>query len=389
MEKQSKMWNLPFVLLLIASAVNTINGYMINPVFSQYLISNGIDFIYTGSISSLLSWMALAFRPFWGAKCDSADLKKLAMVAYGGIAISVLSYNFVHSMALIIVARIIHGIFFGLSSTLSVAFAIKYVPQDRIAEGVSYIGVASLLGNLIGPQFGSMISDSYGISALFITCFIMGLLCMILTAFVPYTREIKEYVKKSKSFDDYFEKKLIVYVILIGIFSIGNGIISYYLKPMGELRNISNISLFFTVYALVLVVIKPFVGKLQDKVGLKLILYPAYIFYAIGVIILANSYSLIPVLIAAVFKAIGQGSGTPAIQAEAIKKIGTERSGVASSTVMIGQDLGNAIGPIYASTVIPTIGYTNMYVIYVGLLILAIVIYYVYNKKEEGKNGIC
>ena len=178
-------------------------------------------------------------------------------------------------------------------------------------------------------------------------------------------------------------------MILVSIFSFGNGIISYYLKSMGTERNIANISLFFTVYALVLMVLKPITGKIQDKVGLKVILYPACVIYTIGVIVLANGYSLLPILIAAVLKAIGQGSGTTAIQADAIKKMGLERTGVANSTILIGQNIGNAVGPIFASAVIPTVGYTNMYYIYVGLLVLALIIYYVYNKKEEKKNGIC
>lgn len=69
--------------------------------------------------------------------------------------------------------------------------------------------------------------------------------------------------------------------------------------------------------------------------------------------------------------------------------MGLERTGVANSTILIGQNIGNAVGPIFASAVIPTVGYTNMYYIYVGLLVLALIIYYVYNKKEEKKNGIC
>lgn len=258
--------------------------------------------------------------PFWGSKCDESDLKKLAIFAYGGIAVSTFMYSLADSMITIIIVRALHGIFFGLSTTLSVTFAVKYVSKSRLAEGVGYIDMGSLVGNLIGPQIGSTISDLYGVNNLFYVCFALGVICIAFTMLVPYKFEKVVKIKKKKQFSDYYEKELTVYMILVSIFSLGNGIISYYLKPMGTERNIANISLFFTVYALVLMVLKPITGKIQDKVCLKVILYPACVIYTIGVIVLANGYSLLPILIAAVLKAIGQGSGTTAIQADAIKK---------------------------------------------------------------------
>lgn len=388
-ENKEKLWSIPFILLLLAITLNAISCYLVNPVFAEYQLSRGVDFVYTGMISSILSWVSMFCTPFWGSKCDESNLKKLAVLAYGGIAVSTLLYSLADGMVSIIAVRALHGVFFGLSTTLSVTFAVKYVPKSRLAEGVGYIGMGSLVGNLLGPQIGTIISDSLGINNLFRICFVLGMLCIVFTLFVPYKFEKVVRVKKKKQLSDYYAKELTIYMIIVSIFSLGNGIISYYLKSMGTERNIANISLFFTIYALILMVLKPITGKIQDKVGIKVILYPACIIYTIGVIVLANAYSLIPILIAAVLKAIGQGSGTPAIQAEAIKKMGVEKSGVANSTILLGQNIGNAVGPIFASAVIPTVGYTNMYYIYVVLLVLALFIYYIYNKKEEKKNGIC
>ena len=382
-EDKEKLWSIPFILLLLAITINTMSGYLINPIFAEYQLSRGVDFVYTGIISSTLSLVSMFCTPFWGSKCDESDLKKLAILAYGGIAVSTFMYSLADSMITIILVRALHGVFFGLSTTLSVTFAVKFVPKSRLAEGVGYIGMGSLIGNLLGPQIGTIISDNLGINNLFRICFALGLLCITFTILVPYKFEKIVKVKKRKQFSDYYAKELTIYMIIVSVFSLGNGIISYYLKSMGNERNIANISLFFTVYALVLMVLKPITGKIQDKVGIKVILYPACIIYTIGVIVLANAYSLIPILIAAVLKAIGQGSGTPAIQAEAIRKMGVEKSGLANSTILIGQNVGNAVGPIFASAVIPTVGYTNMYYIYVGFLVLALIIYFIYNKRED------
>ena len=73
-------------------------------------------------------------------------------------------------------------------------------------------------------------------------------------------------------------------------------------------------------------------------------------------------------LAAAVFKALGQGNGQPSIQAYSVKKLPKERSGVASSTVMIGQNVGNAVAPIIGSFFVKEFGYQGMFCGFGGVL---------------------
>ena len=58
------------------------------------------------------------------------------------------------------------------------------------------------------------------------------------------------------------------------------------------------------------------------------------------------------ILAAGVFKAMGQGSGTPSIQAYCVKSLDKSRAGVTSSTILIGQSIGNAVSPILGSFVV-------------------------------------
>ena len=89
------------------------------------------------------------------------------------------------------------------------------------------------------------------------------------------------------------------------------------------------------------------------------------------------------VLIAAVFKSIGQGSGTSAIQVDSVKKLGLDRSGVASSTCYIGMDLGNILGPAIGAFIISDHGYGLLFDIYTVMLLLCIPIYWLYSRKTQ------
>lgn len=378
-----KLWTSKFVFILIINALNGLALYISNPIMTRYLVARGVGFEYTGIISSLLSWIAMCFRPFSGAMSDNLNKKKLLIFSYLTTGMCLIGYSMVSSVALIVLIRIIHGISFAVSGTISMSFATEFVPKNRTAEGISYLGIATLIGSMIGPQIGTSIFKIMGVNYVFYISSIFCILCLILINFIKYEKHQETRITITNlKLENFFAKELIIYVILISIITLGNGIISYYLVDFGDSRNIENVSLFFTVYSVTLLFSKPFIGKIQDKKGIKTILYPAFIIYIIGIIILAKSYSLLPVLIAGCFKAMGQGNGTPAIQAESIKKLDSSKSGVAISTCFIGQDIGNAVGPIYASSMAGIVGYEAMFLIYAIILTIGLLIYYLYNKRR-------
>lgn len=389
MEKEKpEIWSLRFILVIIVNALNGLAMYISNPIFANYLIIRGVGFEYTGIISSLLSWVALAFRPFSGAMSDRLNKKKLLIISYSIVGVCILFYAFVNSVPAIIAVRVIHGIAFAVSGTISMSFATTFIPKESTAEGISYLGLSILLGSMIGPQIGKLIFDKLGINMVFYISTIITLICLLVLTLIEYEHPIRSSkLQQELRMEDFFAKELILYVVLISILSLGNGIISYYLVDFGDSRGIDNIALFFTVYSIAMLFMKPFVGKIQDKLGVKVILYPAFVVYAIGIFILAKAKSLLPCLIAAVFKGVGQGNGTPAIQAESVKTLSPERSGVAISTCFIGQDIGNAVGPIFASFIVKKTSYENMFLIYSGLLIIGLIIFLSFNiyKNRKGK----
>lgn len=385
-EKKTTLWSLKFILVILVNALNGLAMYISNPIFSKYLVVRGVGFKYTGLIASLLSWIAMGFRPFSGAMSDRMNKKKLLTISYTVVAACLVAYAFVDSIPAIIAVRVVHGIAFAISGTISMSFATTFIPKQCTAEGVSYLGLATLLGSMLGPQLGKFIFDLLGVNMVFFIAALFSFACLIVLRFIKYEQPVRDSKKQQKlRFEDFFAKELILYVVLISILTLGNGIITYYLADFGDSRGIQNIAMFFTVYSFAMLVMKPFVGKIQDKFGVKVILYPAFIVYSIGIFILAKAQTLLPCLVAAVFKGIGQGNGTPAIQAESVKTLSSDRSGVAISTCFIGADIGNAVGPIFASFVVEKTGYENMFLIYSGILVIGLIIYICSNimKRKE------
>ena len=380
-EKNGSVWSLLFILVLCINSLNSIAVYMLNPIMSEFIVTKGIAFEYTGMISGLLSWIALFFTPFAGMASDRVNKKKMLLASYTLFTLCMFLYLRADNLFLMFGVRFLHGVAFAVTSTLSLAFASDFVAPDRIAEGLAYLSLGQLIGSMFGPQIGSTIYDLASGNAVFLFAGIASLISVLIILILPYKpreTEKKRFVRVR--FRDLYAAELTVYMILIGIFSFGNGIISYYLKSMGTQRSIPNIALFFTLNSLAMLLFKPFSSRLHDRKGIGYILYPAFLINAAAMVILARAYTLIPVLAASVLKALGQGCGSPAIQAESVKMLGRKRAGVAVSTCLIGMNIGQALGPMVGVQIISAYGYAAVFYSTAVLLVIAEVIYIIYHS---------
>ena len=383
MKNKERIISIPFILIFIINVLGGSASYMINPILPSYLVSRGAPMAITGFISSLMSLVALFGRPFSGAAGDRFNKKTLMIISYILSIICLYLYSIADTIGMVVFVRILNGIAFALSGTVSLAFGAEFIPLSRLGEGLSYLGIATIISTMIGPQFGDMVIAVLGLDYVFLVAAILYAICAILTIVLPY-----KFIKSEKDqfkfkLEDFFAFDLLMYVFLIGMLSVGNGILLYYLKDYGTARSIANITLFYTVGSIATMLTKPITGKLIDKKDISIILYPSFVITAIFAFMFAKANALPLVLVAAIFKSVGYGTGTAAIQTEAVKRLGIKKAGVASSTCYIGMDIGNTLGPTVGAYVISQSGYGTLFSGYTIILLLCIPLYYFYHKKFE------
>ena len=384
--ENEKIFTIPFLMVFLMSVISGSASYMVNPVLPSFLISRGAPMEITGIISSLMSLVALFGRPFSGAASDHFSKKKLMIISYLLSIVCLLLYTKADTVEKIIAVRILHGVAFSLSGTVSMAFGADFLPLSRLGEGLAYLGIGTVVSTTIGPQLGEFVENRFGMEMIFVWASVLNLICAIGTWMIPYTQKEKKKEKFVFKAENFFAPELLMYVFLICMLSVGNGILLYYLKDYGTNRGIANISLYYTVSSITTVLTKPFTGKWLDRKGIAYTMYPAFVLSAIFAFCYARAYSLPLILFASVLKAIGQGSGSSAIQADSVRKLGLERSGVASSSCYIGMDLGNILGPAIGAFVISSHGYGFLFDVYAVMLLLCIPIYWLYTKKKASNN---
>lgn len=372
-------------MLIAINFGSGVAGYMTVPLVAKYVMTFGADITTASAVSGILSLVAMFMCPVAGVLSDRINKKKLLIITEAAYAVCLGLHAFARSLIALLLLRAVTGIFFSLSNVLTIAYASSYIPKSRMGEGLGYFGLVVPLVQAAGPSIGLGLRDSIGYRAVFTGAALAALAAMICVAVLPYNAPEPSGQKKTLKFNDIFAVRFIWLMLLTALFSSANGLISTYLDILASERSITNISIFFTVFSVVLIIFKPLTGKLLDSRGMYLVIIPAVVFAALGMFFVGIASSLWVMLIAAVCKALGQGAGTPTIQAHAVKMLDKSHSGVAVSTIQIGQSLGNSIAPVLGSFLVKPFGYTTMFCGFGGIILVAGFLFLILQARREKK----
>lgn len=371
--------------------MSSFSFFMVATLLSKYLVGIGATISLAGVIVGLFSLTSLFSRPFCGMMTDRMNNVWLLLSSNLLISFGVLGFVLTTNMPMIIFFRICNGLGFAVGSTVQVSMSIRFIPEDKMGEGIGYMGISQLIGTACAPGFGLAIADYAGIKATFLVAAALPVLSCILLLFVKTFHPIKASAEiKRIVFHDFFEPKALSFVFPYSALSFVNGIISSYLVLFADEQGIKGISIYFTVYAVFLFLIRPFAGKLMDAKGLHYTVYPGMVLTAVSMFLLCRSDTLLLVLLTCLLRAIGQGAAQPSLQAGCINYVGRDRSGVATSTYFLGGDIGQGMGPMIAgATLAHVAGIAGYQVIFgfCGCLILISLVFFIFSSKNRKPTG--
>lgn len=293
-------------------------------------------------------------------------------------------------MTLLIIIRILHGAAFGLTSTATGTIVADIIPHDRRGEGIGYYALSTTIAAAIGPFLGMYVTQHTSFNINFVICTVVlsvSLLAALLLK-VPKAELTTTELEKMKGFklDNFFESKAIPIAIVSAIIAFCfSSILSFLTSYSKELHLADIASFFFITYATAIVVSRPFTGRWFDKKGENFVMYPNFLSFAIGFIILGQVHHGFFLLLAGVFIGFGYGNYLSNAQAIAIKVSPKHRMGLATSTFFIFVDAGVGIGPFFLGFLIPVIGYHGMYITMSVVVFGCIFLYYILHGRKAGK----
>ena len=382
-----KVWNRSFICVFLTSMFLNSAFWTIVPMVSSYCLELGADLKTASFVASLMSLAAMILRPVAGMISDQVNRKRLLIITSLVYFILALLHMFARDVRVLAVCRVLVGMAFSFSSVSIIAFGTLFIPDSRLGEGMGWLSLGQVISQSLGPGIGIFLINHFGYTACFIGSAVMGLISLVCMLMIRYEEEKKPFKLKKFSFNDIIMVPVIPYAIILGLFSACSGLDNTFIALIGKERSIAGFSLFFTAYSAGMFLTRPVFGKLLDRRGLDLVIYPSLLAMAITGVMTGAAASTLALIISACFKAVGMSAGSQGIQADCIKKFGKDRAGVVSSTNFIGMDIGNVIGPILGSVVVEKHGYRTMYWGYGALTLIAGSLIYMivrlYEKKRE------
>lgn len=387
-ESNTNILSTTFVVLVFVNLAQSMGQQMMVAVVPLYAYDLGASASLVGAVVGAFAITALAVRPFAGPAFDSFSKKKMLCASFAVMAAATFFYGLSNSVVLLLLARLFHGIGIGFAGPLALSLVTESVPVAHLASGVSIYMVAQAVAQAIGPAIGIWLSRAIGYQdTFFLAAAYLALAGMLVVGVKEQDKTRLPYrIRLGRIFAKGAVGPSAVQCLLAMAFSCTGA----YVAIFGELRNVADIGLYFTVYAVCLLLTRPLYGRLADRLGITVVLVPGIAFFALSFMLISGANTLSDFLIAAAVAACGYGACSPLIQAVAISAAPDDLRGAASNTSYAGLDIGTMSGPMIGGaaveSLVPVLGgeaqaYAAMWLVMMIPIALALLLFTVLKHK--------
>ena len=254
-------------------------------------------------------------------------------------------------------------------------------------------GTMNALAMAIAPAIGVSLYERVGYKTAFAVAAVFIILTIVSIQLVqdkgePVLPEQEEHASIRRKLES-VDKNVIPVAIIIMLFAIPYCATQSFLVSYVAKRQLHvTVSLFFPLYAAIILVLRLSLKNLFDKKPFSffLILSSASALISIAILtVMKNDFAM---FFAAAFMAGGYGIMYSVCQSKAMLLAGKGRRGLANSTFYIGLDLGMALGPILGGVLYGHINIIYFYPILAITAPLGLLVYWISCKQTAKKCGI-
>jgi MFS family permease len=375
-----KLWTKDFISVSLSNFFLFSTFYFLLvtlPVFS-------IDHFHTSSseaglMTTVFLISAIISRPFAGRWIERSGFRNVLIAAFLIFLLSSLLYFFPKSITTFLILRFVHGIGFGMATTVVGAIVANIIPTSRRGEGMGYFIMSTNLAMVLGPFIGLTTIQNWGANALFVISAVCSAVAFVAGMIIKIPKNVQRQSNNTKSFSfkSLFEASAVPISIVGAFFAIiYSSLLSFVSVYASQIHLSSVSSLFFVVYAIVLLAARPFTGRGFDLYGANKIVFPSIVFYALGILLLSLTQGAGSFLTSAGLIGLGWGSIFPILQTIAIQDAQPHRRGVATATFLSIYDTGMGLGSLIVGIIAAHTGFRSLYLIGSIYVLMGVVLYY-------------
>jgi MFS family permease len=312
------------------------------------------------------SLVSLLIRPLTGGLTDRYGRRRFILLGSLFMLASSAGYDFVPNLGTMWPVRLLAGAAIAFFFTASNAFMADIAPPGKRGQAMAYLGIFSNIAMAIGPAIaiwiiktdslnglerrledwlpgkGSSVTDQYNFAILFLLATVCSLIGVFLALRLkeprvpakPAKEEPRQIIRSMWHRDAAFP------AVLHGLITSNFVALNIFIPLFGETIGMKNPGLYYTVYAVVMILFRATGGQFLDRYPRQLVMIPALFCMMLATLLLASIQTQAMVFVTAVLVGIGSGVVQPSLQAYMVDRAKGVRLGAASGTFAIGMDVG-------------------------------------------------
>ena len=368
-----------FVLTSFSTVAIFTSFYFLLVTLPIYILQLGGTKSQIGLVIGVFTISSVVLRPFMGREVDKRGRKNMLLAGSLVVLISMLLYNHVTSVTALLLLRVFHGFGWGAATTAASTLIADIAPPSRRGEAMGIFGISANAAMAVGPALSFWLLYASGVPdfpRLFMISAFIALLSLLLV--LPITETGAVHPKTSL-----FSKEALFPSALMFSVTFTYGSIVSFVSLFAQEKGLGNPGIFFTVFAISLIFIRAFAGKLSDIKGRKAVIVPGMLILVLGLFVLSMTNSFLLFVVAAFLYGVGFGLVQPAITAFLVDRVSDRTRGAAMGTFTAAFDLGIGAGTILLGVVLQYFGFRIMFQVG-GLSVLGATAWFIAGSDKKG-----
>ena len=360
-----------------------LSAFQLLPVAPYRILALGGSAAVAGLFLGFLTYSSAGSAPLTGTLVDRFGPRRILIVASLSITVFSLVYAVLPSYGLMLALVVVHGLFWSGLLSASATYVSALVPANRRAEGMGYWGLSTVLAVSVAPTIGLWVYSHGGWMAMCLEAAGLNLIMAAIAWALPpdATRESHQH---PVSLSTLLEWRVLVLSITLFLYAFGYGGLTSFVALYTDQNGVTPRALYFTLFSLTIVVTRPFIGRMADRVGYRRVFLPCVALIVIGFGLLAVGGSRPMLILSALVFGIGFGSAYPAYLGHVLRFVDESRRGAAFGSIIGAFDTGIGTGSIVMGLIIERFGFTQAWSAAAVLAALAIPFFVAVERKMLG-----
>jgi len=386
---KERLWTKDFIVVSMTNFLIYLVFFLLMVIMASYAVdkyraSTGIG----GLVSGIFIIGILIGRLGTGRIIEDVGSRRVLITGTLFYIITSALYFAAINLPLLILMRFLHGFAFGVANTATGTIAAQIIPRGRHGEGIGYYSMSQILATALGPYLGIVLSQRVDFTIIFLVASIVAAISFTISFVVSQPnhkvpKQVQTKTVKRFQISEFLEFKAIPISIIVLIVGFGYSVVLSFLSLYSKQLNLEKAaSFFFLIYAIVVIVSRPFSGRLLDTRGANFVVYPCIVFFAIGMFVLSQANYGVTLLVSGAIIGLGYGNFLSCGQAISVKSTSPNRFGLATATYYMFLDVGFGVGPYLFGSLVPITGYRGLYFVMAMVILATIVLYYCLYRKS-------